>query len=68
MQRENHMLDEGQNAIILHISRLTECLLQLLLHLLALIQQVNLGFLMSDMKLLNQYDIQQLSTLCHPVK
>lgn len=51
VQWEKHVFDEGQDSVILDVSRLTECFLQLLLHLLLLIQEINLGFLRSKMKI-----------------
>lgn len=39
------MLDEGEDTVVLHVPRLTESLLQLLLHILLAVQKINLGVL-----------------------
>ena len=41
------MLDEGEEPVVLDVPRLAEGLLQLLLHILLLVQQVDLGVLWS---------------------
>ena len=41
------MLDEGEEPVVLDVARLAEGLLQLLLHVLLLVQQVDLGVLWS---------------------
>ena len=47
VQREEDMLDEGEEPVVLDVARLAEGLLQLLLHVLLLVQQVDLGVLWS---------------------
>ena len=47
VQREEDMLDEGEQPVVLDVARLAEGFLQLLLHVLLLVQQVDLGVLWS---------------------
>ena len=41
-QREDDILDEGEDSVVLDVSRLTESSLQLLLHLSSRVQQIDL--------------------------
>ena len=45
LEGKEDMLDEGQNAVVLHVPWLTEGLLQFFLHLLFPIQEIYLGLL-----------------------
>lgn len=45
LERKEDMLDERQNSIVLHISWLTEGLLQFFLHIFLPVKEINLGLL-----------------------